>query len=314
MAVLIVEDLWCELPDWFSSRYQVIQEPSLCNELEKIRSAAPGIRALVVRNRTRVDRDLLNCLPNVKVIGRLGIGLDNIDLKACREREVVVVAAKGCNANSVAEYVIAGIFQHARFLSACDTLTRSGLWDRKNCMGHELHGKTLGVIGVGDIGQRLAIRARAFGMNVVAYDPYIANSHMLVQDFGVDLTSLEDVCRMSDYISVHVPLTTATHHLIGHPELSVMKETAVIINTSRGGIIDERALLSCLEQSPQRFAILDVREVEPPAPEDPFRLLPNVILTPHIAGVTHESSQRVAEFIFRDIDRVLSGQPPLGAV
>lgn len=225
-----------------------------------------------------------------------------------------MVSARGCNANAVAEYVIACMFQHARFLGECDQHTRNGAWARQKCMGRELNGRTLGLIGVGDIGQRVALRAKSLGLKVVAYDPFVLKSNILVQDFDVELAALQQVCQMSDYISVHVPLTPKTHYLIGETELAVMKEDAVLINTSRGGIIDEGALFTYLKKWPKRFAFLDVRETEPPASDDPFNLLTNVILTPHIAGITHESSQRVAELVLEDINRVLICEKALSAV
>lgn len=314
MSIVITEDVWWPIPHWMSSKYKVILDPNLYNNPDKIVAVAMQARALVIRNKTRVDPQLLERLPHLKVIGRLGVGLDNIDLQACRERGVVVVAARGGNANAVAEYVIACMFQHARFLGTCDHHTRNGGWDRQKCMGRELNGKTLGLIGVGDIGQRVAIRARALGLKAVAYDPFVLKSNMLVQDFNVELTSLQQVCQVSDYISIHVPLTKETHYLIAETELAVMKKDAVLINASRGGIIDEGALFTGLKKRPARFAFLDVRETEPSVSDDPFNRLTNVILTPHIAGITHESSQRVAELVFEDIDRVLTSKKALIAV
>lgn len=314
MSIVITEELWWPIPQWMSSKYEVILDPNLHHNPDKIASAAEQARALVIRNKTRIDRQLLERLPHLQVIGRLGVGLDNIDLQACREQGVVVVAARGGNANAVAEYVIACMFHHARFLGVCDNHARNGAWDRQQCMGRELNGRTLGLIGVGDIGQRVAIRARALGLKVVAYDPFVLKSNMLVQDFHVELTELQEVCQVSDYISVHVPLTSETHCLISDKELAVMKEDAVLINTSRGGIIDEGALFTWLKKRTENFAFLDVRETEPPVSDDPFNFLTNVILTPHIAGITHESSQRVAELVLEDVDRVLVCEKALAAV
>lgn len=314
LEIVIAEDLWCDVPKWIAEKYKYVLDPALYKDRDRLKVVAEGARALVIRNNVRVDRDLLADLPDLRIIGRLGVGLDNIDLQACRERNVVVAAAKGYNANAVVEYVIAGIFHHARFLGQCDSYTKLAGWDRLKCMGNEVSGKTLGLIGVGDIGQRLAVRARALGLNVIAHDPFLLDSHMIVQDFQVRLASLQEVCRQSDYISIHTPLTPQTYHMIGQTEFSKMKENAVLINTARGGLIDEGALLAILKQFPNRFAILDVREKEPPEKEDPFCLLPNVLLTPHIAGITHESVQRVTEFVLADVDRVLSCQKAIGEV
>lgn len=308
MAIVIVEDLWWPLPTWLTERYVVVYDAHLHESRERLVAAAEQARALVVRNKTRVDRELLARLPRLEAIGRLGVGLDNIDLAACRERGVTVVTARGCNANAVAEYVIAAMFQPVRFLSRCDETTRDGGWNRERCIGGELHGKTLGLVGVGDIGQRVAVRARALGMQVIAHDPFVSPSSLLVQDFGVQLVSMADVCGRSDFLSLHVPLTSETHHLLGEPELAAMKETAVLINTSRGAIVDETALLAALQQHPRRFAVLDVREQEPPGDDDQLARLPGVLLTPHIAGITRESSERVANLVLGDIDRVLRGE------
>jgi D-3-phosphoglycerate dehydrogenase len=314
MLIVIAEDLWCPLPDWFTQHYEVVHDTSLALDREKLLHVAAGAQGLVVRNKTCVDRELLERLPHLQVVGRLGVGLDNIDVAACRERGMTVVAAKGCNAGAVAEYVLAGLFQHARFLSRCDEMTNQGIWHRQVCMGAELRVKTLGLVGVGDIGQRVAMRAQALGLLVVAYDPYLLPTHVLVQDGGVQLLSLHEVCQRADYLSLHVPLTPATRHLIGAREFGVMKESAVLINTARGGIVDEAALLQSLVQRPRRFAILDVREQEPPGAQDPFTTLDNVLLTPHIAGITQESSQRVADMVLGDVDRVLRGGTALGSV
>lgn len=314
MSIVITEDLWWPLPHWLTSKYDVVYNRELYKSPSQLTDVARFARALVIRNKTKVDEKLLSALPNLSVVGRLGVGLDNMDLKACHRHNVTVVAARGCNANAVAEYVIAGMFDHARFLRRSDARVREGEWNRHAAMGREISGKTLGLIGVGDIGQRVATRARALGLRVLACDPFLLPSHMLVQDFDVNLTDLEEVCRLSDYISVHVPLTPVTKHLISAGEMKWMKDGAVLINTARGGIIDEAALLESLRAYPKRAAILDVRESEPPAPDDALRLLPNVLLTPHIAGITHESSQRVAEFVLGEVDHALSGYAVQGIV
>lgn len=314
MTLVIAEDLWWPLPDWVGERHQVVYDPELYRDPRRLGQLLVEADALVVRNRTRVSEAFLEQAPRLKVLGRLGVGLDNIDLAACRRRGVTVVAARGCNATSVAEYVMAAILEHARGLSAASARTKAGTWDRDACMGHEIGGRTLGLIGVGDIGSRVAVRARAFGMRVLVYDPFLLTSSMLIQDFGVHLTSLEAVCREADYISIHAPLTPQTRHLLGAREFGWMKPAAVLINTARGGLIDEQALAGWLAQSRDRFAILDVREVEPPPPGDPLATLPNVLLTPHIAGVTHESTRRVAEFVLDQVDRALRGDAVQGVV
>ncbi|MCF8565308.1 hydroxyacid dehydrogenase [Alicyclobacillus tolerans] len=314
MKIAIAEDLWMPVPKWLQLNHHVVYNQRLFEDQAALATAAQDAHALIVRNKTKVDAQLLKRLTKLQVVGRLGVGLDNIHLPTCRERGITVIAARGFNANSVVEYVMASMFHHARFLSRCDRLTKGGLWNRELATGREIGGKTLGLIGVGDIGQRVAMRAKAMGMHVLAYDPVLLRSHMLVQDFDVQLVNLKKLCEESDYVSIHVPLLPETRHLIGESELNAMKETTVIINTSRGGIVDEKALLDSLQQWPQRFAVLDVREVEPPAPNDAFRQLENVLLTPHIAGITHESSKRVSEFVLEEVDKKLRKLPFQGAV
>ncbi|MCL6444398.1 MAG: hydroxyacid dehydrogenase, partial [Alicyclobacillus sp.] len=314
MRIVISEHLWWPLPEWITNKYDVTYDPDLYSNPHRLGQLVLEASALVVRNRTKVDAALLNMAPQLRVIGRLGVGLDNIDLSACRDRHIAVVTARGCNANSVAEYVLAAMLEHARFLRHCSSRTQSGDWDRESCTGLELWGRTLALVGVGDIGQRVALRARAFGMHIVAYDPFLLPSAMVVQDFGVRPASLREVCEAADYLSIHVPLTHQTYHLIGMRELAWMKPTSVLINTSRGGILDEQALTEILQRQPERFAALDVREVEPPPPDDQLSRLPNVLLTPHIAGITHDSIRRVAEFVLTEVDEALQGRSPLGAV
>ncbi|WP_054968530.1 hydroxyacid dehydrogenase [Alicyclobacillus ferrooxydans] len=312
--VVISEDLWWDVPHSFSHAYEVTYDPSLVDDPTRLHAIGKDAKALVVRNRTRVDGNLLTQFPELKVVGRLGVGLDNIDLPACQARDVRVVAARGCNAISVAEYVIACLFHHARFLHTSDIAVRGGVWNRAEATGFELFGKTLGLVGVGDIGQRVATRAKALGLHVIAYDPFVLPTSALAQDVGVELVDLETLLRQSHYVSVHVPLTPATRYILGPTQLVLMRDDAVLINTSRGGTVDEGALAEVLVRSPYRSAYLDVREAEPPDADDPLVRLPNVIVTPHVAGITKESSQRVAEFVLKQVDTVLQGFTAQGMV
>ncbi|WAH37641.1 hydroxyacid dehydrogenase [Alicyclobacillus dauci] len=311
--IVICEDLWHPLPSWLEEKYTVAYHAGLYLDPKRLAEVAEEAKALVVRNQTRVEHALLASLRNLRAVGRLGVGLDNINLAACRNADVQVVAARGCNANAVAEYVFAAMFLHRRHLHEADELIRKGKWAREESIGFELSGKTLGLIGVGDIGQRVAVRARAMGMNVLAYDPFLYASSMLVQDFAVKPCDMETVCQQADIISIHVPLTDDTYHLIGRTEFSMMKTNVMLINTARGGIVDEEALHSALLDCPDRFAVLDVREHEPPV-NDQLVQLANTLFTPHVAGITFESSARVADFVLRGIDDVLSGRFAQGVV
>ncbi|MCL6547715.1 MAG: hydroxyacid dehydrogenase, partial [Alicyclobacillus sp.] len=193
MGMVIAEDLWVPLPAGFGGGMLVVYDPTLVDDRSRLLSLGPGTAGLVVRNRTQVDAELLAHFPDLQVVGRLGVGLDNIDVAACRARGVEVVAATGFNATSVAEYVIACLLQHVRPLRQWSHAVKAGTWQRQAAMGHELHGKTLGLIGIGDIGQRVATRARALGLRVMAFDPFVLPSHAAVRDVGVSLAPFEAV-------------------------------------------------------------------------------------------------------------------------
>lgn len=314
MSIIISEDLWWPISDSFLSKHDVHYDATLVAKPDMLRAKMADATALIVRNKTNVNSDLLNHAKHLKIVGRLGVGLDNIDVLACRERGIQVVSARGCNATSVAEYVLACLFHHSRFLSRCSDNVKSGDWNRAFGTGQEIYQKTLGLIGVGDIGQRVAYRAKAFGMNVLAYDPFVFASSSLVQDLGVKLVGLDELLEQSHFASIHVPLTPQTRHLIGEAQLRLMRDDSVIINTARGGIVDESALYQVLVDSPERAAFLDVLEHEPPAADDLLLSLPNAMFTPHVAGVTKESSTRVAEFILQQVDHALDGKPVQGLV
>lgn len=314
MKVVISEDLWSEIPVWFREKYEVVYEPDLFTQPTVLAKQLNNAEALIVRNRTQVTHELLRTSPFLQVVGRLGVGLDNIDLSACHDRNVSVITARGFNAIAVAEYVFAAMLWKSRFLHVCDASIKSGKWDRMAGTGWNLYGKTLGLIGMGDIGHRVAIRAKAFGMNVIAYDPAILVSNVVVQDLGVQLTPLTDLLGLSDFISIHVPLLPNTRKMIGARELAMMKSDVMLINTSRGGIVDEGELYHCLLDCPSKTAVLDVRESEPPTDGDVLLELSNVLLTPHVAGVTHESSEHIAAFVLENVNRILQGKSAQGIV
>jgi D-3-phosphoglycerate dehydrogenase/(S)-sulfolactate dehydrogenase len=279
-------------------------DPELWNKTELMREAEEA-DALIVRNQTRVDERLLRRARRLKVIGRFGVGLDNIDLAAAGERGIAVVSAGNANANAVAEYVIAAMFHACRELHEAAASVRRGEWDRKRFTRSELAGKTLGLIGFGETGRRTAEKAKALGMRVLCYDPYVPAE--VPAALGVAAASREDVLRRSDFVSLHVPLTPATRRLIGAGALALMKRTAVLINTSRGAVVDEQALYEALAAERLAGAWLDVLEEEPPAPDHPLRRLPNCRITPHIAGLTEESQERTAEIVSRAVLDELAG-------
>lgn len=292
-----------------------LYDPELWRDRARLSAQLADCTALIVRNQTRVDAALLANAPRLKVVGRLGVGLDNLDLEALRARGITVVTGGNANAIAVAEYTLAAMLTLARRLPAADRDTKGGGWGRAAFgAGLELHGKTLGLIGLGDIGARVARRALAFGMRVVAHDPLITPHHFAAAELGVTLAPLDDLLGESDFISLHVPLLPTTRHLINAERLARMKPTAALINTSRGGIVDEAALLEALRAGRLGGAALDVRAHEPPEQPDPLAQFENVLLTPHIAGLTAESQARVCQAVAEDVLRVLRGERPLFAV
>lgn len=280
-------------------------------DLPALREALAEADALVVRNQTRVDEALLRAAPRLRVVGRVGVGLDNLDRAALAARGVRVTWAPGTNAVSVAEYVLGALLALYRRFETVSAELHRGRWDRRAATGSEAYGRVLGVVGLGDIGARVVRRARAFGMEVVATDPVRFGSSFAVQEYGVPLLPLDALLARADAVTLHVPLTPATRHLIGAAELGRMRPGAVLVNTSRGGLVDEAALADALRGGHLGGAALDVRAQEPPGEDDPLRGLPNVLLTPHIAGVTEASLQRAASHVVEDVLRVLGGGEPV---
>jgi len=317
MAKILITEFLDEvaLPILKASGAEVLYDPTLFKRPEAIKDLAADVAALIVRNQTKVSRELLAALPALRVVGRLGVGLDNLDLPALRERRITVCAARSANAIAVAEYVMAAMMTAARRLVSADASTREGNWDRQGFTGLELHGRTLGIIGVGDIGLRLAIRAAAFGMRVIGYDPLLPPFNLGADELNVRLTSLDEVVTTADFISLHVPLLPTTRGLFGAERLAAMKPGAWLINTARGGIIDEAALAEALTAGGGLGgAVLDVFEQEPPTASHPLRKVPHCIMTPHVAGLTKEAGLRVAEMTASDVVRALSGAQPFGLV
>jgi D-3-phosphoglycerate dehydrogenase len=310
--VLITEDLVSPAVRRLAEAYRVVSEPAAWKDPAKLRQLLPQARSVMIRNQTRLTRDLLAGAPNLVAIGRVGVGLDNIDLEAARELGMVVIAPLDANAVSVAEFTIGLIIALARKIPQADRSSKSGQWDRLGCTGLELHGKTLTVLGFGRIGRLVTARARAFGMRVVVYDPYVkADGPELSQSGATLINDLLDALGQADFISAHLPLTPETRGIIDSRALSAMRSTAFFINTSRGAIVDESALLDALQRKQIDGAALDVRATEPPEVPNPFAGMDNVILTPHIASFTVEAQLRTFEAVCSDLDRVLRGQPPV---
>jgi D-3-phosphoglycerate dehydrogenase len=312
--ILITEDLAAPAIEKLAAKYSVTREPDLWKTpgafKEKIRDA----RALMVRNQTQVNAEVLAEAGQLIAIGRVGVGLDNIDLETATRRGIVVVAPLNANATSVAELTIGLMLALARKISFADRSTKSGGWDRKACTGIELEGKTLALCGLGRIGRQVALRARAFGLRICVYDPYLQGSSPALADLEATLCErLEDALREADFVSVHSPLTPATKHLFNAARFAAMKRGSFFINTSRGGIMDEAALLAALQNGHLAGAGLDVREAEPPG-RGPFDSLDNVILTPHVGAFSKEAQTRTFEAVCDDLDRLLRGEAAVNFV
>ncbi|HMM54020.1 MAG TPA: hydroxyacid dehydrogenase [Candidatus Desulfobacillus sp.] len=298
MKILISEFMDDAAVDALRGRFDVRYDPTLVDRRGELLAGLAAADALIVRNRTRVDEALLAAAPRLRVVGRLGVGLDNIDLPACRGRKVEVIPATGANALAVAEYVIAAMLVLLRgaFLSTGRML--AGEWPRTPLSeGRESAGKTLGLVGFGGIGRLTAKLAQGLGIRVLAHDPLLAESDPAWSETGVLQRDLDALLAEADAVSLHVPLTEGTRRLIDAKRLATMKPGAVLINTARGGIVDEAALARALRDGRLAGAALDVFEQEPLAAGSPLEGAPNLILTPHIGGVSREANARVSSLI-----------------
>jgi D-3-phosphoglycerate dehydrogenase / 2-oxoglutarate reductase len=246
--------------------------------------------AIVVRSATKVDAALIEAAPKLRVIARAGTGVDNVDVPAASARGIVVMNAPGANSVSVAEHAMALMLALARAIPVADATMKRGVWDKKRLTGAELRGKTLGVVGLGRVGQEVTTRARSFGMYIVAHDPFI--SEQVATSLGVELLPIDDLCARSDYITLHVPATAETRHLFNAERLARCKAGVRIVNTARGELIDETALAEAIEAGHVAGAGLDVFEVEPPS-DGRLTHLPQVVATPHIAASTVEAQELV---------------------
>ncbi|MGG4169024.1 hydroxyacid dehydrogenase [Rossellomorea vietnamensis] len=316
MKALITELIWREgIEELKDQGFEVDYDENLWTDRERLLQVLPQYDAVIVRNQTIVDEELMEAGSRLKAIGRLGVGLDNIDVKHAKDKGIPVVFARHANATSVAEYVLTAILSASRPLHLANADVRNGGWNRKKYTGGELYQKTLGLIGLGEISHRVAKRAHAFGMTIIGYDPFITEYDHVVAETGVHVKeSLQELLLESDFVSLHVPLTPSTEHLLSTPELNRMKPSSYVINTSRGGIIDEQALASALQNHQIAGAYLDVLEQEPILDSHPLLHCENVTLTPHIAGLTEESQVRTSFLVAKEIGKVLKGERSLCTV
>jgi (S)-sulfolactate dehydrogenase len=291
--------------------FDVLYDPKLVDRPDDLARAVGEARGLIVRNRTQVRKALLADAPRLAVVGRLGVGLDNIDVEACRARGIAVFPASGANDVAVAEYVIGTAMVLLRSAYGATAEVIAGSWPRNRLMGREISGKRLGLVGFGAIARETAKRASALGMSVAAFDPYLtADDPAWEQPWGRAASlPLDELLAGSDVISMHVPLTDRTRNLIDAAALSRVSRGAILINAARGGVVDEAAVAEALKAGHLGGAALDVFEQEPltAGKGAVFAGCPNLILTPHIAGVTAESNVRVSWVTVEAVRRHLEG-------
>ncbi len=278
---------------------------------QEIIAVAGDAEALVVRL-TNVSASLIDAMPSLKVIGRNGVGVDNIDIGAATKRRIAVINTPGTNSNSVAEYVIAAFMALHKKLVPLDRHVRNGEWHfRDHCRGVDLQEKTIGIIGMGQIGTILATKCKVgLGMNVLVYDPFMSAEYITSHGAMV-AESMDALLRVSDVVSLHIPLTQSTRNLFDGQTLRSMKRGAVLVNASRGGIIDEQALVQVLTEGHLSGAALDVFGEEPPVGDSLLWNAPNLLVTPHIAGLTEDAAARTSEVMAKDVVAVLRGENPV---
>ena len=287
--------------------HDVRYDAALVDRRDELVASIASADALIVRNRTRVDAALLAGARALRVVGRLGVGLDNIDVDACRARNVMVIAATGANARAVAEYVVAVAMMLVRGAFATTSEVAAGAWPRAALSsGREIEGKVMGIVGFGGIGRLTGRLARAIGMQAIGHDPMLPASSPVWADEANEALALADVVARADVLTLHVPLDPSTRHLIDAQALASMKRDAVLINTARGGVVDEHALAAALRNGALGGAAVDVFEREPLPAGSPLAGCPNVILTPHIGGLTLESNARVSSMIAERVAAALS--------
>lgn len=294
--ILITEFMDETAVDTLRATHEVAYDQTLVERQGEIANSGPA-DALIVRNRTQVTAEMLDALPGLKCVGRLGVGLDNIDVAACEARNIAVLPATGANALAVAEYVITTAMMLLRGAYDARAGMVAGQWPRQGLVGREISGKTLGLVGFGGIAREVLRLSKPFAMPVIAHDPHLPADHPAWGE--AEAASLPDLLSRADVVSLHLPLTPETKGLIGAEAVAGMKPDAVLINTARGGVLDKNAVAEALRTGKLGGAALDVFESEPLNAEAgaAFADTPNLILTPHIGGVTQESNVRVSALI-----------------
>lgn len=308
MATIVITEFMTEgSVDDLARDYDVLYEADLFERPDDLIGLMADAEGLIVRNRTQVTAELLDKAPRLRVIGRLGVGLDNIDMDACAERHIPVFPASGANDASVAEYVIGSAFHLIRRAFTATTRILDGAWPRQDFVGEELQGRSLGLIGFGSIARVLAAKASSLDLEILAYDPHLPEDDPAWR-LASRCTDVAELLAVADIVSLHVPKLPSTENLIDAEAIQLMKPGAILINAARGGIVDEEALANALSSGHLGGAALDVLAVEPPTKESvaKFRGLDNLILTPHVAGPTIQSDIRVSGVTADNVRRILS--------
>lgn len=293
--------------DRLRQNFDAVFEPDLWKQPDRLREIIPDFRALIARNQTLITRDLIEAARRLEVIGRAGVGMDNVDLEAANRAGIVVAYTPEQNTNSVAELTIGLMISLARKIPAADAHAKQSGWDRQRFMGFELLGKTLGIVGLGRIGSSTAAKARALGMEIIAYDPYIDPAGLRPMEVRATMASFDEVLSLADFVSVHTPENEETRGMFCYREFCRMKPTAYFLNAARGGIVVEGDLVRALNEKRIAGAALEVRAQEP-AEAGPFAEMEHVILLPHIGAQTREAQHRVVTSICRDVEAILRGE------
>lgn len=309
MKILVADSIAKEGIDYLHQYADVVARPKL--EIDELKAIIADCDALVVRSQTHVPAEVIEAGKQLKVIGRAGVGLDNIDVAAATRRGIVVVNAPNANTVSAAEHTIALMLALARNIPQANNQLKSGVWEREKLLGTELRGKTLGVVGLGNVGSEVTKRAQAFEMHVIACDPFI--SPLYASNLKVELVSLEQLLERADFVTLHAPLTAATRKLIGAAELAKLKPSARIINCARGGLIDEEAVAEAVREGKIAGAAFDVFSTEP-ITESPLFKEDRIIVTPHLGASTVEAQTSAAKDIAEQVIAVLQGKPSKYAV
>ena len=281
-------------------------EVAVCTGLAKgeILKLIGDAQGIIVRSQTKVTAEILNAAKQLRVVGRAGVGVDNVDVETATRRGVVVLNAPGANTVSTAEHAFSLLLGIARNISRADATLKSGVWERKHLEGVELYNKTLGIIGMGRIGSELSRRAIAFGMRVLAFDPYLSAAR--ARGLQVELVEeIDDLLSAADFITLHTPLTAETHHILNAERLKKTKSGVRIVNCARGGLIDEHALIAALQSGHVAGAALDVFEIEPLPSDSPLRSAPNILVTPHLGASTAEAQESVGIEIAQSVRAAL---------